>query len=239
MRRTVFWPLVTVGGGQDSSRQAAKLDISMLLRQLLHCRPSMRATNTVKGAGSEFGSGTNWPPSSGIFLPHLRTGAMKEKSMKRYLVLAASLTFAALSFAAQAQGGTNLTIRNELGGNRMCMDASLDHPVRDGDPVYVYRCHGRENQRWTVTQSVGGESALVGLNGYCLDVRGASHEVGTPVQLYQCHFGANQKFRVQQGGQIKDVSSGKCLASLGTSDRSPIVLDYCQRSPNQAWLFER
>ncbi len=136
-----------------------------------------------------------------------------------------------------AQGGTNLTIHNDLGGDRLCMDASLDHGVHDGDPVYVYRCHGHANQRWTVTQSVGGESAIVGVDGYCLDVRGASNQPGTPVQLYQCHFGRNQKFNVQQDGLIREQGSGKCLASLGTGDRSPIVLDYCQNSPNQHWLF--
>ncbi|MBV8656435.1 MAG: ricin-type beta-trefoil lectin domain protein [Burkholderiales bacterium] len=141
--------------------------------------------------------------------------------------------------AAYAQGGTHLTIHNELGNDHLCMDASLDHGVKDGDPVYVYRCHGRDNQRWTVTQSVGGQSAIVGVDGYCLDVRGASKQAGAPVQLYQCHFGGNQKFVVQQEGHIKEVASGKCLASLGTHDRSPIVLDYCQDSPNQIWLFER
>ena len=157
------------------------------------------------------------------------------KKLQRLLVMLAIAT-PALGFA---HGGTHLTIRNELGDDRLCMDASLDHGISDGSPVYVFRCHGHENQRWTVTQSVGGQSALVGVEGYCLDVRGNSKQAGTPVQLYQCHFGANQKFVVQQEGHIKEVGSGKCLASLGTRDRSPVVLDYCQDSPNQIWLFEK
>ena len=154
-----------------------------------------------------------------------------------------AITLAALSLAittgAHAGGGTNFTIHNLLGNDRLCMDASLDHGVHDGDPVYVYRCHGHENQRWTVTQSVGGESAIVGVDGFCLDVRGASKQAGAPLQLYQCHFGSNQKFKVHPEGHIKEVASGKCLASLGSKDRSLIVLDFCQDSPNQIWLLEK
>lgn len=162
----------------------------------------------------------------------------KGKKMKKII---AFLLIAILGLVgnANAQGGTHLTIRNELGGDRLCMDASLDHGIGDGAPVYIYRCHGHENQRWTVTQSVHGQSAIVGVDGFCLDVRGASRQPGTPVELYQCHFGSNQKFVVQQEGHIKEVESGKCLASLGTRDRSPIVLDFCQNSPNQIWLLER
>lgn len=158
--------------------------------------------------------------------------------MKKITALLYALAFCVTGLA-HASGGTHLTIHNDFGGDRLCMDASQDHGAHDGDPVYVYRCHGRENQRWTVTQSVGGQSAIVGIDGYCLDVRGASRQAGAPVQLYQCHFGANQRFVVQQEGHIKEVASGKCLASLGTRDRSPIVLDFCQDTPNQIWLFER
>ena len=158
--------------------------------------------------------------------------------MQKIAIFLAALVFYSIG-TAYAGGGTNFTVHNEFGGDHLCMDASLDHGVHDGDPVYVYRCHGRENQRWTVTQSVGGQSAIVGVDGYCLDVRGASKQAGTPVQLYQCHFGGNQKFVVQQEGHIKETGSGNCLASLGTKDRSPIVLDFCQDSPNQIWLFQK
>jgi hypothetical protein len=150
------------------------------------------------------------------------------------------LSFAAVLAAtsAGAIGGTHFTIHSEIGGAHFCMDASLDHGVKDGDPVYVYKCHGRENQRWTVTQSIGGESAIVGTEGFCVDVRGASHAPGTPVQLYQCHFRDNQRFMVQQDGHIKEVASGKCLSAQSAGDRAPIVLEPCKPSPNQTWVLE-
>jgi hypothetical protein len=158
------------------------------------------------------------------------------------IVISAAWTSIALVFVVGkvfAYGGTNFTIHSEIGGAHFCMDASLDHGVHDGDPVYVFHCTGRENQRWTLTQSLRGETALIGVDGYCLDVRGAGHGAGTPVQLYQCHFQDNQRFIALPDGHIKEVASGKCLAALGASDRAPVVLDFCQASPNQIWLYAR
>ena len=140
---------------------------------------------------------------------------------------------------ASAFGGTHFTSHVNIGDVHYCMDASLDHGVRDGDPVFVFKCHGRENQRWTVTQGVGGDSAVVGIDGFCLDVRGASTSPGTPVQLYKCHFQNNQRFQFPPDGHIKEVGSGKCLAVLSpVADRAPIVLDSCQGSSNQIWHTE-
>ena len=171
----------------------------------------------------------------------LQDHPIKIRAMKlnHLLKIAAAAISGSAAGIAQAQGGTNFTIHNELGHDHFCMDASMDSGVHDGSAVYVYRCHGRENQRWTVTQSVDNQSAIVGINGFCLDVRGASRAVGTPVQLYQCHFGGNQKFVVQPDGHIRESGTGKCLSSLGKDDRAPIVLDFCQDTRNQIWLFEK
>jgi hypothetical protein len=134
--------------------------------------------------------------------------------------------------------GTNMTIRSVAGGDQYCLDASLDHREKDGDPVYVFKCHGRENQRWAVTHDTNGESAVVGLGGYCLDVRGEhSRANGTPVELWECHYGKNQRFRVLPTGEIKEVESGKCLMALKEGDRAPVVLDTCQNSPLEKWHF--
>jgi hypothetical protein len=136
---------------------------------------------------------------------------------------------------AYAFGGNHLTIHNEMGGAHFCMDASLDHGVNDGDPVYVFHCHGRENQRWTVTQSTDGQPAIIGVEGYCLDVRGFGRGPGTPIQLYKCHFLANQRFSLLPDGHIREVQSQKCLSALAPADRAPVVLDFCQPVPNQIW----
>jgi methionyl-tRNA formyltransferase len=136
--------------------------------------------------------------------------------------------------------GTNLTIRNAAGNDEFCMDASMDHREQDGDKVYVYKCHGRENQRWDVTHDTNGQSLLVGLGGYCLDVRGAHTRAnGTPVELWQCHYGKNQRFNVTPTGQIKEVESGKCLMAISEQDRAAVVLDTCMHKPTEIWHFKQ
>lgn len=132
--------------------------------------------------------------------------------------------------------GTHVTIRSVAGNDQFCLDASLDHREQDGDPVYVFRCHGRENQRWTITQGVNGQSLLIGLGGYCLDVRGMhSRADNTPVQLWKCHYGANQRFNLLPNGQIKEVESQKCLQARSEGDRAPVVLDTCLDKPLERW----
>lgn len=153
--------------------------------------------------------------------------------MSRITLLAALATLACVS-AARA-GETNVTIRSIAGGDQFCMDAQGDKKG-DGTPVYIYRCHGRENQRWTLTTNVDGSSAIVGTGGYCLDVRGRhSRADGTPVQLWQCHFDRNQRFRIGSDFTIREVASGKCLMALGQRDGAPIVIDDCAGLASEAW----
>ena len=133
-------------------------------------------------------------------------------------------------------GETNVMIKSDVAPN-MCFDAEGDHKT-DGDKVFMYKCHGRENQRWAVTHDTNGQSAIIGLGGYCLDVRGThSRKDGTPVQLWQCHYGKNQRFTVTPEGQIKEVESGKCLIALQEGDRAPVVLDDCIGTPLEKWRF--
>lgn len=146
----------------------------------------------------------------------------------------------AISCGAASAYGTNLTIHSAAGNDEFCLDASIDHREQDGDKVYAYKCHGRENQRWDITHDTNGQSAIVGLGGYCLDVRGAHGRAdGTPVELWQCHYGKNQRFVVTPGGEIKEVESGKCLQVMHEKDRAPVVLDACSNAPREKWHFKQ
>jgi len=131
--------------------------------------------------------------------------------MKNWLgIVIASAALFGSGLALADQFGNNLTVRSAPGGDHFCMDAQGDHKG-DGTPVQLWQCHGRENQRWTVTHNVDGTSAISGTGGLCLDVRGNGQHDGTPVQLWQCHFGANQRFRIFDDGRIQEVATGKCL----------------------------
>jgi hypothetical protein len=119
------------------------------------------------------------------------------------------------------------------GDNGFCMDASLDAGQR-GHEVYIFRCHGRYNQRWTILDNADHTVSLVGFDGRCLDVTGRRVNDGTPLQLYPCHLGPNQKFE-RRGGMLIDRQSGKCLTTAFGKDRNPIYLDECSGRREQAW----
>ncbi len=118
--------------------------------------------------------------------------------------------WAGAGMASANQFGNGMTIRSAAGDDQFCMDAQGDRKG-DGTQVYLWLCHGLENQRWTITRNGDGTSTIVGTGGYCLDVRGNGTADGTPIQLYQCHYGPNQRFRVFDDGRIQEVASGKCL----------------------------
>jgi len=140
--------------------------------------------------------------------------------------------------AAAEIHGNHFMIRSAL-NNQYCIDASLDKK-EEGREIYLYKCHGRENQRWTFTDGVDGTSAIVGEEGRCLDIRGRSVKDNTPAQLWRCHYGDNQRFKVTSIGQIREVQSGKCL-TIGNrvGDRKPVFIDDCDGSKAQLWKIRR
>jgi hypothetical protein len=114
-----------------------------------------------------------------------------------------------------------------------CLDASLDQGAR-GREVYIFKCHGRFNQRWTLTNNNDHTVSIVGFDGRCLDISGGRVGDGTPLQLYPCHLGPNQKFE-RRGGTLVDKHSGKCLTTAFGKDRNAVYLDECTGRREQQW----
>ncbi len=114
-----------------------------------------------------------------------------------------------------------------------CMDASLD-PGQRGHEVYIFRCHGRFNQRWTILDNADHTISIVGFDGRCLDVTGGRVGNGTPLQLYPCHLNLNQKFE-RRNGMLVERQSGKCLTTGFGRDRMPVFLDMCNGRKEQIW----
>lgn len=141
---------------------------------------------------------------------------------------------------ACAQGpstGVSVQIQPLSGAGKFCVDVEGDRD-RDGVPVFIYQCHGSENQRWTITSSLDDKHAIVGIGGYCLDVRGTTSRAnGTPVQLWKCHFGPNQRFHLSSDGRIREVESGKCLIAVAAKDGAPLVLDRCTNTPDEVFVI--
>jgi cytochrome c len=116
-----------------------------------------------------------------------------------------------------------------IGGK--CLDVQGGSSA-DGTPVILWSCHGRENQRWEVSNG-----AIKGNGGKCLDVKGGVAADGTSVILWPCHGGENQRWEVINGA-IKGIG-GKCLdvKGGGAADGSSIILWSCHGKENQRWVI--
>lgn len=79
-----------------------------------------------------------------------------------------------------------------LDGTDMCLD------VRGGDTTspaaaQIYRCHGGDNQKWTITQ----DGAIAGVqSGLCLDVYRGRTAAGTKALMWTCKGSVNQRWSV-------------------------------------------
>jgi hypothetical protein len=145
-----------------------------------------------------------------------------------------ALTF---GFAKHARADDSKNFGNwflvKSGNDGFCLDASLDAGQR-GHEVYIFRCHGRYNQRWTVLDNADHTVSLVGFDGRCLDISGRRVGDGTPLQLWPCHLGDNQKF-VRRNAMLIERHSGKCLTTAFGRDRNPVYLDECNGRREQVW----
>jgi hypothetical protein len=136
----------------------------------------------------------------------------------------------------QHVAGANYMIHTSL-NQGLCLDVSQDRAVA-GQPVALFGCHGRANQRFTFADRGGNASSIEGIGGLCLDVRGAGTADGTPVQIYPCGAQTNQSFRYFADGRIHEVQTGKCLTVTTASPGTQLVLDRCNESnAGQVWAL--
>ena len=155
----------------------------------------------------------------------------------RHILPLVVLSLSPLLTYAQVSPGVGLKIVSASAAGHFCMDAEGNRKT-DGTRVFMYPCHGHENQRWTVTTGAEGTSALIGTGGYCLDVRGAATGTGTPVQLWKCHFGKNQRFVIGSDGTIKEEGTGKCLQASADKPAAAIIIAPCTGAVTEKWKGE-
>jgi hypothetical protein len=137
-------------------------------------------------------------------------------------------------------GSQGAMIRASTNPNR-CLDAKGGQAVIRGE-VWLYDCHGRENQRWSFVDVASGATAIEGVGGLCLDaVDWPSQKEKTRVQLYPCaEDQVGETFRVYADGRIHEVFSDRCLAITGDDSGTPVALLPCDVNDNgQIWLITR
>jgi len=100
-----------------------------------------------------------------------------------------AIAFALLGAATAAGAGpTNVTIRSIGGADALCMDARGDRKG-DGTEVVLFRCHVRENQRFTFTMD--GKIREVE-SGKCLMALGEGERA--PIVLDECEGTSLQRW---------------------------------------------
>jgi hypothetical protein len=118
----------------------------------------------------------------------------------------------------------------------LCFDVQGDKAAAHQE-VWLYNCHGKENQRWAFVDKPNNSSNITGVGGMCLDVRGWQTADGAPVQIYACGADqANQTFRHFEDGRIREVQSNKCLTATSVAEKTQITLNTCQPG-NQGQVF--
>ena len=125
-----------------------------------------------------------------------------------------------------------------LSNNGLCLDVRGDKAAANQE-VWLYGCHGKENQRWAFVDKPNNSSNITGVGGLCLDVRGWQTAEGTPVNVYACGADqANQTFRHFENGQIREVQSGKCLGVGSVAEGQRLVIGTCvEGNAGQVWAL--
>jgi glucose/arabinose dehydrogenase len=85
-----------------------------------------------------------------------------------------------------------------------------------------------------------GRTLVSRASGKCLDVLGASREIGTPLILYPCHGEANQQFTLPEvgaTGEIRAYGGTLCVDAAGGqgNNEDAIIVWTCHGGANQQW----
>jgi hypothetical protein len=125
-----------------------------------------------------------------------------------------------------------------LSSQGLCLDVRGDKAAANQE-VWLYACHGKENQRWAFVDKPNSSSNITGVGGLCLDVTGWQTAEGTPVNIHPCGADqANQTFRHFENGQIREVQSGKCLGVASVAEGQRLVIGSCvEGAPGQVWAL--
>jgi outer membrane protein OmpA-like peptidoglycan-associated protein len=109
---------------------------------------------------------------------------------------------------------------------------------KDGNQVFLWACHGHNNQHWTFLPAPDGGDWITGVGGKCLNVRADASDKGA-TELYTCSAAPSQQFKHYADGRIHDGASDKCLTATSAAKGAAIILTPCDAAnPAQMWTVE-
>lgn len=88
----------------------------------------------------------------------------------------------------------------------------------------------------TVRSGAAQSQIMSGHVPYCVEVRGASHDIGTPLITSFCTGGDSQQFTLTSNGEMR-VYGDKCVGVAGNhgANGDRLVIRSCDGSSNQRW----
>lgn len=115
----------------------------------------------------------------------------------------------------------------------LCLD-SLG--MKSGNKLGLYSCHGQGNNQYFVLSSHG---EILWESENCVD--NSKYNPGASVELIPCHgMEGNQKWvHDKKSGTIKHEVSGQCLDRGASMESQNPVVNPCNGSPSQVWVFSR
>jgi len=163
-----------------------------------------------------------------------------------YALAAAAILVTGGVVRASNEDAFIVTIRSD---NGLCMDVER-HSQEEGANLIVYRCHGKDNQKfelrssgadrsgdWFVAESVD--------SGLCLDIKGKSKARGTQLIQWECKNSDNQRFDFRPSsnrgntGEIRVKHSDLCLDAGADKSRAKVTQASCTGSAQQQWTIRR
>ncbi len=130
---------------------------------------------------------------------------------------------------------TTTTARPVVGGpvvgiGAKCLDNFANRLV-DRNQIVLYTCNGTSAQRWTYVDNT------LRMNGFCLDVPGASKTPSTYVQLFRCNGTPAQVWVTEANGALRNPNSNLCLDDKWgvTADGNRIWTYTCNGTAAQNW----
>jgi hypothetical protein len=163
-----------------------------------------------------------------------------------YALAAAAILVTAGVVRASDDDDFIVTIRSD---NGLCLDVER-HSQEEGANLIVYRCHGKDNQKFDLELSGANRdrdwfSAESVDSGLCLDIKGKSRARGAALIQWPCKNADNQRFdfrpssRRGNTGEIRVKHSDLCLDAGADKSGTKVTQASCTGSAQQQWTIRR